>query len=189
MAYAIWHMPCPLISIIVIAIIQHRQGLEFFGGVALVKHRLVASDLAVAEDDDAPRVFGDVVLVSDDQERDATFSVEPLEDLHDLDRSAAVERAGRLVGQDDRRMIDQRSRDCDALLLSARKLIRMTVLAPGQSDGVERLLRASPSLHRRDTSVEHRHLNVLDRRCAREQIEALKNETDLLVADVRAIVF
>src|SRR5262245_5750654 len=120
MAYAIWHMPCPLISIIVIAIIQHRQGLEFFGGVALVKHRLVASDLAVAEDDDAPGVFGDVVLVSDEQQRDAAFAVESLKNIHDFDRSAAVERAGRLVGQDDRRMIDQRPRDRYALLLSAR---------------------------------------------------------------------
>src|SRR5215510_15635886 len=99
-----------------------------------MKYLLVASDFAVTEDDDALGVFRDVVFVRDNQQRDAAFAVEPLEDLHDLDRSAAVERASRLVGQDDRRVIDQRPRDRDALLLSARKLIRMIIFAIGQPD-------------------------------------------------------
>src|SRR5262249_45364384 len=42
-----------VLSIVIILIIQRGQCLEFFGGVASMKHRLVASDLAVAEDDDA----------------------------------------------------------------------------------------------------------------------------------------
>src|SRR5262245_34588124 len=116
-----------------------------------MKHRLVASDLAVAEDDDPLGVFRDAVLVSDEQQRDAALAVEPLEDLHDLDRSAAVERARRLVGKDDRRMIDKRPRDRDALLLPARKLIRVIVLAPAQPDRFERLLGAAPSLRGRDS--------------------------------------
>src|SRR5215475_13181481 len=119
-----------------------------------MKNGLVASDLAVAEDDDALGVFRDVVFVSDEQQRDAAFAVEPLEDLHDLDRSAAVEGARRLVRENDRRVIDQRPRDRDALLLSARKLIRMIVLAPGQPDRFERLLGAALSLRGRDPGVE-----------------------------------
>src|SRR5262252_442752 len=159
-----------VLSIVIILIIQRGQCLEFFGGVASMKHRLVASDLAVAEDDDALGVFRDVVFVSDDQQREAAFAVEPLENLHDLDRSAAVERARRLVGQDDRRLIDQRPRDRDALLLPTRKLIRMIVLAPGQPDRFERLLGAALSLRSLDPGVEHWQLHVLDRRRAREQV-------------------
>jgi hypothetical protein len=38
--------------------------------------------------------------VGDQQHRDLAIAVQPLQDLHDLDAGAAVEVAGRLVGQD-----------------------------------------------------------------------------------------
>ena len=47
---------------------------------------------------------------------------ELLEERHDLDAGLRVEVAGRLVGEDDLRLADQRARDRDALLLAAREL-------------------------------------------------------------------
>ena len=64
-----------------------------------------------------------------------------------------VEVAGRLVGQQQRRLVDQRARDGDALLLAARQLIRMMLRAVGQADRVERLHRAARALRRLDHAL------------------------------------
>ncbi len=53
---------------------------------------------------------------------------------------AAVEIAGRLVGEDDFRIVDQSARDRDALLLAAGKLARMMIFAAGKADGSEHFL-------------------------------------------------
>ena len=49
------------------------------------------------------------------------------EELHDLASSVAVEGRRRLVGQDQGWLIRDRSRDRDALLLSARELRRIVL--------------------------------------------------------------
>ena len=66
-------------------------------------------------------VAGDVGLVRDEHDRDAG-AVQVLEERHDLDARPGVERAGRLVGQDHDRVVDERARDGHALLLAAREL-------------------------------------------------------------------
>ena len=68
--------------------------------------------------------------------------VQPLKDAHHLDARPRVEVAGRLVGQEDRRLRDQRAGDRDALLLAARQLIRMVVGALAEADGGQRVHRA-----------------------------------------------
>ena len=50
-----------------------------------------------------------------------------------------VEVPGRLVGEQDRRVVDQRARDRDALLLPARQLVRMVVGAVAEPDQLEHL--------------------------------------------------
>ena len=50
-----------------------------------------------------------------------------------------VEVAGRLVGQHDRRIVGERARDRDALLLAARQLRRIVMRAIGQPNLVEQL--------------------------------------------------
>jgi hypothetical protein len=47
--------------------------------VAPGPHRRIADDAAVAEADHARRVFGDVVFVRDQENRDALLLVQPLE--------------------------------------------------------------------------------------------------------------
>ena len=63
-------------------------------------------------------------IVRDHDDRLAELAVEPVEQVEDLLRRRAVEVAGRLVGDDDRRVGDQRPRDRDALLLPAGELVR-----------------------------------------------------------------
>ena len=83
----------------------------------------VVDDLPVADADHAPGVGGDLVLVGDQDDRPA-LPVEAIEDLHHLLRGGGVEVAGRLVGEDHRRVGDERARDRDALLLAAGELGR-----------------------------------------------------------------
>src|SRR5687768_1902539 len=60
--------------------------------------------------------------------------------------------------------------------------------AIGQLDAVERLPRALLPLVRRDAGVHERELDVVQGRRAREQVERLKDEPDLLVSDARELV-
>ena len=109
-------------------------------------------------------------------------SLQPLEDLHHLDAGAGVEVAGRLVGEQDRRLGHQRARDRDALLLAARQLVGMMLGRFSRPDRGQRRHRPPPALRRRDAAVvrvQQRQLDVLERRRARQQVEALEHEADL----------
>src|SRR5437868_14965542 len=83
---------------------------------------LVRLDLPVANVDDAVGARGDVLLVRDEDDG-VSGLVQSLEEAHDLVRSVRVERARRLVGQEYRRVVDERARDGDTLPLPARKLV------------------------------------------------------------------
>ena len=87
------------------------------------------------------RVGGDVGFVRDEHDGVARF-VQALEERHDLDAGLRVEVAGRLVGEQDRRVVDERARDRHALTLAAGQLVRPVVLAVAQLDLLERLVRA-----------------------------------------------
>ena len=80
-----------------------------------------AVDDAVAQHDDAVEVPLDLGIVRHHDDCNA-FAVKPREQVHDLDRRVAVERAGGLVGEDEGRLVDERPGDGDALLLAAREL-------------------------------------------------------------------
>jgi hypothetical protein len=58
-----------------------------------------------------------VVVRGDDHRRPGP--VDPVDQLHDPDRRLGVEVARRLVGEQQRRMVDERTRDRHALLLAA----------------------------------------------------------------------
>src|SRR6185295_11274928 len=83
-------------------------------------------------------------------------------------------------------LIGNRAGDGYALLLAAGKLVRTMIRAPGETDLFERLAGPFAPLLTAELAgtVEHGQLDVLLCRGAREQIEALKNEADLVVADV-----
>jgi hypothetical protein len=127
--------------------------------------------------------------VRDEHNRDAALMVELLEEAHNFDRSTSVQIPRWLIGEQQGRIIHQRPRDGDALLLSARQLIWVMVLARGETHERQRLAAALQPLPSRHVRIQERQLHVFDRTGACEQVEALKYETDLPVANVRSVVF
>ena len=98
----------------------------------------------------------------------------------DLLRRRAVEVAGRLVGDDQRRIGDQRARDRDALLLAAGQLVRVVrpsrSARPTSASAVATRSRRS----RRDSDGElQRQLDVLERGQHRHQVVELEDEADV----------
>src|SRR5919198_4901491 len=78
----------------------------------------VGDDAPVADADLARKADGDLALVGDDDDRRA-LGVQLVDQGHDRPTGGAVEIAGRLVGQDNRRPPDQRSRDGPPLALAS----------------------------------------------------------------------
>ena len=129
------------------------------GGILrFVRH--VADEPAVAERQKPRRERRDVLLVRDDDHRDAA-AVQLLQQRHDLEARRGVERAGRLVGENQLGVVDQRARDGDALLLAAGELRRGVVLARREPDLRELRARAAWRAAARDARVEQRQLDVV----------------------------
>src|SRR3954463_14888310 len=117
-----------------------------------------------------------------DDDDGVAFAVQPLEEGHDLHARLRVERARRLVGEKYRGMVDERAGDGDPLALSARKLVGTVRHAVGELDGRERAHGALLAVGRRDARVDERQLYVVQGRGAREQVEGLEDEADLLIS-------
>ena len=81
-----------------------------------------------------------------------------------------------------RRTIHQSARDGDALLLSSGQLRREVQRAISQTDQLQRIHGPLGSFLFADLRIECRKLDILQRSCAREKIESLKDETNFPVA-------
>src|SRR5579864_6021831 len=124
--------------------------------------RRVGKHLAVAQADAPPGVLGDLELVGD-QHHGVAAGVQLVEELHDLDRGGGIEVAGRLVGEQQRRVVHQRAGDRHALPLAARQLVGVVVHAVGQADALEREAGALPPIAARDAGIDQRQLDVVQR--------------------------
>ena len=135
-------------------------------------------------------MLGDVGLVCDQEHGDAALRVQPLEDFHHLDARARVQIAGRLIRQDDGRFVDERPCDRRTLLLTAGRLVAGSGRHGRQGRQSEERARASVPLHRLEALPPciERQLDVVERARARQEVEALEDEADLLVADTSQIV-
>src|SRR5881628_1887353 len=107
-------------------------------------------------------------------------------ELHDEPSVRAVEVAGRFVGEHDGRIVRQRARERDALLLASRQL-RWIVMRPArQTNFVEQRLRARAGIARaRDL---HRDSDVLKRGQRGDEMEELEDESDLFSPELRELV-
>ena len=147
-------------------------------------HRDAApTDAAVAQDE--PRIGHrrQLGVVRHEHERRAARRVDVAQQLHDVAAVGAVEVAGRLVGQHDRRIVGQRARERHALLLAARELRRVVMRAAGQPDFLEQRSARAPRVG--DAGDLHRHGDVLVRGQRRDEVEELEDEPDLLAAQPR----
>src|SRR5215471_2607172 len=100
---------------------------------AAVGDRAVFDDLAVAKDDDAPSKLGDVLLMRDEHDGLALV-IQVLEHGQNLRGGLRVQVARRFVRQNHLRIVDERTRDGDALLLAAGELRGHVFLAALEAD-------------------------------------------------------
>ncbi len=123
----------------------------------------------------------------DQQQRRAEPRVLLEQMVDDRLAGGAVEIAGRLVGQQQRRAGDEGARDRDALLLAARQLAGIVPQAMPEPDPSQRRLGqregvAMPSQFERDR-------DVLARRHRRQQVKALEHDPDMTPPQPRQPAF
>src|SRR5438105_14597319 len=96
--------------------------------------------------------------------------------------------ASRFISQQEGRVVNERSRNGHALPLSARKLVRLMMNAISQSNLRECRQGFLPSFLRFHSRVDQRQHYIVERVGAGQQIEALKDKTDLAVANFGQLV-
>ena len=111
-----------------------------------------------------------------------------VENPQHLVAAAAVERAGRLVGEDDIGAVHQRAGDRDALLLSAGQLVRPVAGAVGDAEPLQQRMGTRPALLARLAGIDRGDLHIAGSRQLRQQMIALKDEAEMLAAQSCQIV-
>ena len=91
-----------------------------------------------------------------------------------------VERAERLVHEDEDRLAHQRARDTDALLHAAGELVRIVVREIAEPDELDEMPRDLVPLLDRDAVELQRELDVADHRAPRQQAEVLEHHAGVL---------
>ena len=105
-----------------------------------------------------------------------------LQDVHDLDGGLGVERAGRLVGQQDLGVVDKGAGNGHALHLAAGHLVRALVELVAEADLLQRLRGAPAPFGLADAGERQRQLDVLQHGLVRDEVVALEDEADGMVA-------
>ena len=98
-----------------------------------------------------------------------------------------MEVAGRLVGQDELRLGDDRARDADELLLSTGELARVEIFFPDDREAIEGVGDKRGAFGFAVTAIGKGNVEILVNGQVVEQVVVLKNETDLLVAQRGAL--
>ena len=101
-----------------------------------------------------------------------------VEQVDDGGRGAAVEVAGRLVGQHDRGLVDHRPRDRDPLLLAARHPRREVAGALRDAEPLEQIVGARARLRRAHPAERADHLDVLARGQRGHEVQRLEHVAD-----------
>ena len=100
---------------------------------------------------------------------------------------ARIEISGRLVGQQQRRPVDDGASDRDALHLAAGQLVRKMPRPLGQADPVEHFMHTLLDVAARDARQRQRERDVLEDIQRRDEIEELKDVADRLAPQHREL--
>ena len=158
---------------------------QFRFGKSSLRDDFVAKQNSITHYHVPARVACDILLVGHHNNSDATL-IQLLKNCHDLDTRSAVEISRRFVREQHFGIIDQCAGDRDALLLAARKLTRMMIFTATKSDrrkdavGLFAKLRICQALR----AIKQRQLDVLPRRCARQEIKILEDEAEFAIANI-----
>src|SRR5690349_2208477 len=101
-----------------------------------MKNRAVRRKSAVAQEEFARGGGGDGVIVCDEQDR-APFRMEFLQQRQNLATGVSIKVSGRLVSEDQQRVVDQSAGNRDALLFATGEFHRKVPRAGGQADALE----------------------------------------------------
>ena len=148
------------------------------------RHVVRPPALSVPDLEDAVGQFPRFGIVGDHHDRPARCS-ELAQQRQDLFAGLGIQAAGRLVGQDDRRIVDDRPRDGNSALLAPRELGRKSLDAffrsrPNCSRTLKAFSRFSGIL-----STASGSMHVLDGGEIRQQFQLLEDEADVFPAKVR----
>ena len=105
-----------------------------------------------------------------------------LEQVHDLHGRGRVEGAGGLVGEQDLWVVDEGAGDGHTLHLAAGKLARTLVHVVGEADAGEGIEGALATLGAAHAGERERELHVGENRLVRDEVVALEDEADAVVA-------
>ena len=122
-------------------------------------------------------VLRDVFGVGDQNDR-APFGVQLFEQRQDFVAALAVQGAGGLVGENHRRVIHQRARNGDPLLLAAGKFRRAMIGAVAETEPLQQAGGALGAFVFRQAGIDRRDLHILAGRGGGQKIIALKNEAE-----------
>ncbi len=150
---------------------------------------IVAFDLAIPHVNDALGVGRHVAVVRDDDDREPR-RVQLLEHPQDFFARPRVEVSGWLVGQQKLRPVHERACNGDALLLTAGHLARLVMHPLRQPHAFQEGRAAVELLAVVDAGrrISQRHGHLVERGGPREQVEALKDEADLTIAQMGPLV-
>jgi hypothetical protein len=120
--------------------------------------------------------------VGDDQRAGAARADRVGEQRQDAGGGRGVEIAGRLVGQDQRGIMNQRARDRDPLKLPARQVLREVPPAGAEPDHVEQRVGAGKPARPVARGERERERDILAQRQIGQDVERLKHEADAVAA-------
>ena len=126
-------------------------------------------------------------IVRHQDDREAVLAVQLLEHPQNFLAGLRVEVAGRLVGQQDAGWLISERAIATRCCSPPGKLRRLVIHPVGEADPLQQF--GGPLGHlvfgEVLVGVRQRHHDVFQRRCARQQVEGLKNEPDGFLADPR----
>src|SRR5262249_14882870 len=138
---------------------------------------------AILDVDDAIGEFEEPRVVRHHQDSAAVVSGDAGEDGHDRLAVGAVERSGRLIGEDRRRLGNNRAGNRDALLLAAAQIARKRLGLMPEANAFQDLARFGLGATAALAADIERQPHILLGGQRGEQMKSLKNEADVLPAD------
>src|SRR5258708_221425 len=133
---------------------------------------------------------GELDIVRDEYQRRAVRAVHFEHQIDHRVTGGRVETAGGLVGEENRRMRDERAGQRHALLLTARQQLRIMRGALVETDLFEQCPRAGRRVARRHAALQlERQHHVFERGQMRHQLERLEHEADRTATQRGAFVF
>ena len=127
---------------------------------------------------------GEALIVSDDDKGLAEFVAKVEEQLVKFFLVLSVERSRWFIGQDDSRIVDQRTGHSHTLFLTTREFVGFVGGAIGQSHKLQQLLGTLLSLLRRSACNISWNHDILDGSKLGQQLVELEHKTQMLVAEI-----